>query len=719
VVSDADATPGTDDFAGELRQEVRHVVLRALDLAAHEAPEDLNVGTCPRWDSLGQLAVAAALFDRYGIKVEGRQVFQLTSVQAIVDLIAHEPAGRNAQPIVGDAVPVSVEPVAPEPREAAQRLPDDLEMLPLLPTQLATQLLAASLNGQPKHGHPLRVTILASFTAHSIEPALELWGRAFGFDVDCRFAPYNQIVQALLDTTGASVPGTDCVSVVLVRPEDLASSSLDAADALIDEMLTAVAQAAARRAGNERLFVGTLPPTVSSFAVFDRAQTEDLRYRWRSRAGTIPGVELFDFAHVVERAGIESARSTDSEVLARAPYSPELHQELAVALVRQIRAARGTRAKVIALDCDNTLWGGVIGEVGPEGIQLGADGPGRSFQLFQQRLKQLKERGFLLAVVSKNEAQDVRDVFERHPGMILRHDDIAAWRVNWMHKSDNLRELAEELNLGLDAFVLLDDDPAVRLEVKTRVPAVHVVPLPDEPTRFCETLERLWLFDGGLGTAVDAARTRMTHEERRRSEARQDALSLEDFLARLELHVDVSRATERDWPRVAQLTQRTNQFNLSLKRRTIDDLRLLAGEAVILVVSALDRFGDVWAGRRLRGAAVRDDGTWEIDTLLMSCRALGRGVEDAFLHGIASVAAQGSARRLTAPYVEGPRNQQVRAFLVRSGFTEAPANIWHRSLGELPPLPPHVHFRGPDVEDLSMARSAVSVSAAGDAGAAS
>lgn len=406
----------------------------------------------------------------------------------------------------------------------------------------------------------------------------------------------------------------------------------------------------------------------------------------------MPGVELFDFAHVVERVGIEQARDSGTEALMRAPYSPGLYQELGIALVRHIHAKRRSPAKVIAVDCDNTLWGGVAGEAGLEGIQLGPDGPGHSYQLFQRYLKQLKDRGLLLVVVSKNEDRDVREVFERHPEMILRPDDIAAWRVNWNHKSQNLRELADELNLRLDAFVLLDDDPAIRMEVASRLPEVHVVPLPDDPASYCETLSRLWLFDGIQATAVDGARTRMTQEESYRQRERNSAASLEAFLAGLELRVELATPGEQEWPRIAQLTQRTNQFNLSLKRRTLEEVKALEPAATVLTLKARDRFGDYG----LVGVAVlrptAQTSVWAVDALLLSCRALGRGVEDAFLYGIAEVAAHQGASTLVAPFVPGPRNGQVREFLSRSGFEEMEPNSWVLSLSDLPALPKHVEF---------------------------
>src|SRR5581483_10679732 len=197
------------------------------------------------------------------------------------------------------------------------------------------------------------------------------------------------------------------LTIVLARPEDLASA--EAADEILDAVEHAV--------DHGRLVVGTLPPAVSSFAPVDPQLCDDLRHRWRSRLAAIPGIEMFDFSRLVERIGVDGARSSSAEVTLRSGYSQRLHQELAIAIVRHIRAPQGPRAKVVALDCDNTLWGGVVGEVGVDGIELGPDGPGRSFQLFQQHLKRLADRGVLLVVVSRNEEDDVRGIFERHPAM--------------------------------------------------------------------------------------------------------------------------------------------------------------------------------------------------------------------------------------------------------------------------------------------------------------
>ncbi len=674
--------------------DVRELVLQALGLTAAEAPENLSSDTCARWDSLGQVAIAAALFDRYGLTIEPRSMFRLKNLRDVAEIVTAQGGVGAAETPVHSRGTDTASHRLDEPergRDGSQPPLDDVHMLPLLDSQAATRALAATAGSARPGGAPVRINIAATFTANALEPTLLLWGRAFGLDITCGFAGYGRVAESLLDTDG--ILGGAGIAVVLARPEDFAGESGEAQLERLDQVLDALEHAARREPANRRLLVGTLPPVVSSFSVLDREGVAALRRAWHDRLKTCPNVELFDFAGVVERAGIDAARSNEGEVLTRAPYSPRLFQALAMALVRQVRVGRSTPAKVIALDCDNTLWGGVVGEVGLDGIQLGPDGPGRAFQLFQRRLKHLKDRGLLLVVASRNEPADVQSVFEQHPGMVLSVDDIAAWRVNWRPKSENLRELAEELNLGLDAFVFVDDDAATRLEVKTRVPSVHVVPMPGEPFAFSETLERLWLFDGAAPTDVDAARTRMAQEEQRRKEERGVAVTLEDFLARLELEVDFRQAGDRDLPRVAQLTQRTNQFNLSLKRRSLEEVRSISAPSAVLVVDARDRFGDYGqVGVAIIGPS-REPAAWEIDTLLMSCRALGRGVEDAFLHGLAAIASEAGATRLLATFTPGPRNAQVRDFLRRTGFEELAEDVWQRSLGELPPLPVHVRFR--------------------------
>jgi FkbH-like protein len=666
-------------------EQARRLVAFALGLKASELPQELSADSIEAWDSLGQLAIATALFDSYGVAIGNERVFQLRTLEDVANAIAALTVTPKDGGVSNPEEAPAISAEKPVPQPGAFRLPVDIEMLPLCDPAEATRALTERFMDRPA-AEPLRVVIASSFTAQPLAITLKVWGRAFGLELDCEIAGFNQIATTLLAADGPFAGNATGVNVVLVGPTDRVFDSAEQASRAIGELLDAIEVSKSRQTTGAEMLVGTLPPLVSAFATLDRNEYEPLRHRWRSRLESMSGIQLFDFAAVVEGVGATAARNSEGEVLSRMPYSSELYQALGIALVRRILSTRRSPAKVIAVDCDNTRWGGVVGEVGLTGIKLGSDGTGHGFQLFQRYLKRLKERGLLLAVVSRNEESDVRAVFENHPEMVLAPDDIAAWRVNWNHKSENLAELAEELNVGLDSFVFLDDDAALRMEVAMRLPDVHVVPLPEDSARFCETLEHLWLFDGAQTTETDLKRTRMMLEESWRQQERKTAASLDGYLASLDLEVDMREPAENEWPRVAQLTQRTNQFNLSLRRRTLEEVKSLADDCSALIVKARDRFGDYG----LVGACMirkTEACKCELDTLVMSCRVLGRGVEEAFLHAIARIAAERGASTIVAPFVNGPRNQVVKDFLARSGFREVHPNNWELMIADPPSMP--------------------------------
>jgi FkbH-like protein len=277
---------------------------------------------------------------------------------------------------------------------------------------------------------------------------------------------------------------------------------------------------------------------------------------------------------------------------------------------------------------------------------------------------------------------------------------VTAARINWRPKSENLRELAEELNLGLDAFVFLDDDPAVRLEVEANAPGVTVVPLPRDPALYGPTLARLWCFDAAATTSEDRGRAHMMQQERERRNGREAASDLATYLQSLRLRGRMRPAQERDLPRVAQLTQKTNQFNLSLRRRGVADLKALGPRYAVHVIEASDRFGDYGLiGVCILAGAEDGSGVYELDTFLMSCRALGRGLEDAALHEMLGVVRAGGGRRLHAPFVAGPRNQPVRAFLERNGFRAQGESLVIETAARNA-LPEHIAWEGPEATPL-------------------
>jgi FkbH-like protein len=676
-ISDSESLPAADEHA------LREIVADALGRPLTDVTSDLSAAQCASWDSLAQMAIGVALQQRFGMVVPAADSFRLRSmadIRALVDRARPSETGAG-QP------QAALPPV----------LPRNPELLPLMDHELATNSLAASVEHRPPDAdlRELSIVVAATFTAEPLGSPLRLWSRAFGVSATLEFAGYNQVPQTLLSPDSAFRRNHTGVNLVLARPEDLlAAGTEESREQAVGDVLDAIAQFAGHMPGT--LVVSTLPPAVSPFFSLDRRAVGRCRALWESRLQQIAGIELLDFAAVVERLGIDAARSADMEVVARAPYSAAVYRELGIEIARTVRRRVKATAKVLALDADGVLWGGVLAEDGIDGVHLGPDQPGRAFQLFQQYVLELKQRGILLVLVSRNTADDVWQMFERHPDMRLQRSDLAAARINWQAKSRNLREVAAELNVALDAFVFVDDDAANRLEVETNASGVVVVPLPSDAAEYCQTLSRLWCFDAGAVTAEDRERTAMIQQEEWRREGRAAANGSESYLASLGLAVEMRQAESSDLPRVAQLMQKTNQFNLSLKRRSLTEIQALPRDARVFVIKARDRFGEYGlVGACILVPASAQPGQFQIDSLLLSCRALGRGIEDALLYGVRRAVEPAGATRLLAPFVEGPRNQPIRDFLMRSGFREHAGGVFeHSELGDVK-LPSHVAWTGP------------------------
>jgi FkbH-like protein len=332
---------------------------------------------------------------------------------------------------------------------------------------------------------------------------------------------------------------------------------------------------------------------------------------------------------------------------------------------RYIAALRTPRRKCLVLDLDNTLWGGVLGEDGPEGIVLGQEGVGLAYREFQLAALALARRGVVLAVASKNNASDVAEVLDNHPEMVLRRRDFACLEVHWSPKSESLPRIAEQLNLGLDSFVFWDDEPREREIVRSQHPAVWVPEVPADPSGYARALLGLPCFDVLNLTEEDRQRGEMYRQEAERKQWMQTTpANLDEFHQSLDMRVTLERADGYAVSRVAQLTQRTNQFNFTTRRYTEADIRAMLADASVSVYTLAleDRFGKLG----VVGAAIvrRDAKEWQLDTFLMSCRALGRGAEEWFLAELCAEAAAAGAR-LHGSFIPSAKNAPARQFLTR------------------------------------------------------
>jgi FkbH-like protein len=509
-------------------------------------------------------------------------------------------------------------------------------------------------------------------------------------------APYGQLFQACLDP-GAAFAGAPDAVVLLFRLEDLMADELASAvagdadalaraEAKLDDLARAVASLRASFAGT---IVAALPPFPEPPALdlLDGAAPSSLfarlRTRWAQSLLAMPTVRTFDLDALQRSFGAVRARDARTAHLYRQPYREAFLALVGERLGAALAATRVAGRKCIALDCDGTLWGGIVGEDGPEGVAVGDDFPGSAYRDFQRLLVSWRRRGVLLALLSRNDEADVWSVFDARPDMPLGRADLAAWRIGWGRKADGLGELARSLGIGTDAFVFVDDHPAEVAEMRALRPEVLSVLVPEDPATLVDDILRHRLFETTETTAEDRVRTEMTAAESRRAEE-SGALSADEFLATLGLRVRVAEAGEAELPRVAQLVARTNQFNLTTIRRSQDELRQLARDHRVLALWASDRFGD----HGLTGVAIVRAG--EIDTFLLSCRVLGRGVESAFLAAVAADAARLGATRLVARFVPTVKNGACADFLPGHGFRPEANGTWTAALSAVPPCPAHV-----------------------------
>jgi FkbH-like protein len=367
--------------------------------------------------------------------------------------------------------------------------------------------------------------------------------------------------------------------------------------------------------------------------------------------------------------------------VAKILYSPSLFEKAAAEIKSVLRGSLGQAKKVIVCDLDNTLWGGVVGDDGPENIKLGAPDPvGECFQAFQKTLKGLRSRGILLAVCSKNDEQFALSVIETHPAMVLRKSDFVSWRINWKDKAENLVALAKELNLGLDSFVFLDDSLQERDQVRQVLPQVHTPDLPVSPSELAPFLSAMSCFETQRIGGEDLRRTEMYQAERGRKEVLELSADVETWLNSLQIEVRAAPLRRETLARAAQLLNKTNQFNLSLRRLDEESYWNWAAQNgnSSYTFNVLDRFGDFG----LTGlVSFSFDGTEaRIVDFVMSCRVMGKKVEEALLgHAVARAMTTG-ADRVVATVVEGPRNQPVKTFFAskfssHDGVTIDPAHV--------------------------------------------
>ncbi|MFN2431250.1 MAG: HAD-IIIC family phosphatase [Gemmatimonadota bacterium] len=566
------------------------------------------------------------------------------------------------------------------PAAATALLPDAahrrvLEALEGEPTPAEYERLASIVRAPAvaERARPIRVAVLARDTLQPIRPFLQVRAFRSGLAAHAWFGPQGQLAEPILDPDGELHPFA-ADAIVLAGPphgdfgvwEDGDPAEVEQRAAAAVRLQVELCRALRERSGALLLvhnFVVPLPRAGGQVCEVLRGANRELT----RELAPVPDVAIVDVDALADRWGKGRMRDERLWHLGRIPLRYDLLPELAEAWLGPLRAWLGRSRKCLVLDCDNLLWGGVVGEVGLEGIALGPTYPGAVHLAIQREALALFERGIVLAVNSRNNPADALEVFERHPHALLRPEHIAAWQVNWDAKAVNMRRLASELGLGLEHLAFLDDDPRERALMRDVLPEVLTLEVAPDLGTLPARLARLTDFDVLAITSEDRRRGREYAARRLRRELEARAEDLESYYASLGTRVRLRAESPESRARVAQLLKKTNQFNLALRRhgeRELEALRARGCEVWGLEVE--DRFGD----SGLSAVAILEPGqpAWRLESFLVSCRVLGRGVEQAFLAEMAGRARSLGAARLVAEFRPGPRNAPAREFLMRSGF---------------------------------------------------
>lgn len=442
-----------------------------------------------------------------------------------------------------------------------------------------------------------------------------------------------------------------------ISPLPLKEAPTNQIEPLIHDLAQALKGAAQRCATPYLVFICPASPEVanddSRYAIHQ--QLEELL---AVSLNEVNGIYIIKPSELASKYPVTNFYDAHGDRFGHVPYTSAFFTALGTAISRKIHALKSPPHKVIALDCDGTLWKGVCGEEGAAGIEINA--PHIALQEFL--LKQY-EAGMLISLCTKNNEADVWAVFEQRPEMRLKRHHLVSWQINWNRKSDNIKSLASELQLGIDSFIFIDDNPLECAEVKANCPEVLVLQLPDSDDRIPQFLDHVWAFDHLQVTEESKQRTQLYQQNRDRQNLREKTLTFSDFLASLELKVNISPMTPEQVVRVSQLTMRTNQFNFTSKRRSVSEIQQLCDSQQweCLVTQAADRFGDYGLVGAVLFEVVGD--TLSVDTFLLSCRALGKGIEHQMLAKLGEIAKSRGLSYVKVFYVASDKNQVALNFL--------------------------------------------------------
>lgn len=539
----------------------------------------------------------------------------------------------------------------------------------------------------PEQAKPVKIAVLTSFTSNGFKEVLTVKCCDHSILPEMYIAPYNQYNQEILNPKSG---------LYAFRP-DLIILFIDARSLLDTRFHTPYELSADERRGwsesctrdlislvnilkqnsTAKILLHNLEVPVYSplgvlenkqkFGYFESVESVNTTIRDTFRADS--QVFVFDYNAFLAKWGKDGSLNYKLYYIADLKLNLDYLPRLAEEYLAYIKPMLSLSRKCIVLDLDNTLWGGVIGEDGIEGIRLGPTPEGRPYWEFQKYLLSLFHRGIILAINSKNNPEDALSAIRDHPNMVLREEHFAAIRINWQDKITNMVEIAKELNIGLDSIVFIDDDKLNREMISEGLPEVQVIDLPEDSSLYLQTLCEIRDFNTLQVTKEDLNKGKMYAEQRQRDEFQKSATDVSHYLRGLGMTVTIEKATPFTIPRISQLTQKTNQFNMTTRRYLEEDIRKFSEdpERLVISVDVKDKFGE----NGITGVIIVKTGSdiWYIDSFLLSCRIIGRQVEEALLAYLIGEAKKRGAKRIGGEFIPTKKNQPARDFYRLNGFS--------------------------------------------------
>ncbi|PSF37563.1 hypothetical protein C7H19_10385 [Aphanothece hegewaldii CCALA 016] len=499
------------------------------------------------------------------------------------------------------------------------------------------------------------LVISATFTAEPIINTLEFWLEELKLSYQIEFAPYNQVFQQLLNTESLLRKNQNGINCILFRFEDWLRFDInqdneqDKLERNLQDFIL----------GLQEISQHNINPLIVCICPSSSIESKILEEKFIIESETLQGINFITSSEINQFYPVKDYENLQGNELGHIPYTTNFFIALGTTIIRRIHSLKQTPYKVIALDCDNTLWHGVCGEDGVEKIIID-----ESCRQLQHFIIEQKNKGMLLCLCSKNNEEDVREVFEKRLDMILKWTDFVDVQINWQDKSRNLKLLSEKLNLGIDSFIFIDDNPVQCAEIKANYPEILTIELPENRANISQFLNHIWAFDKHQTTVEDAKRTNFYQKNIKRQEVLQKSLTLGNFINSLNIQVKISYLEDEQFSRIYQLIQRTNQFKTTTIRRTENEIQnLLNLGYTCLTVDVKDRFGDYG----LVGAIIYQDleNLLKIDTFLLSCRTLGRGVEYQMMVELGKIALAKNIEWIEINYQQTDKNQPILDFLQR------------------------------------------------------